>query len=198
MGTPYFCSLSMAKRHVFSRRDDIESVIYCLAYLIKGKLPWDQDYYLYEEEKCTNKSKDGNEWDKILERKKNINEADVCDKLPIDLKHLFKYAIRIDSHQEPDYDYVIGLLTHLRDKSLKAEGVIEPHRTTLTTMKPTQRKDSLSSKVVSRINYKSIISQVKISGMDINLNTITTLQQNKTINSVNFTNWSKIWVYFLY
>lgn len=53
MGTPYFCSLSMAKRNVYSRRDDIESIIYCLAYLMKGKLPWDQDYFLLEEEKCS-------------------------------------------------------------------------------------------------------------------------------------------------
>lgn len=51
MGTPYFCSLPMAKKNEYSRRDDIESVIYCLAYLIKAKLPWDQDYYLIEEEK---------------------------------------------------------------------------------------------------------------------------------------------------
>lgn len=88
MGTPYFCSLPMAKCNVYSRRDDVESVIYCLAYLIKGKLPWDQDYYLMEEEKVSPRN-DGNECDKIIERKKNINEVDVCDRLPIDLKHLF-------------------------------------------------------------------------------------------------------------
>ena len=69
MGTPYFWSLSMAKRNIYSRRDDIESTIYCLAYLIKGKLPWDQEYYLIEEEKWSPKSSQGNEWDKILERK---------------------------------------------------------------------------------------------------------------------------------
>lgn len=118
MGTPYFCSLPMAKCNVYSRRDDVESVIYCLAYLIKGKLPWDQDYYLMEEEKVSPRN-DGNECDKIIERKKNINEADVCDRLPIDLKHLFKYTIRIGPYEEPNYDFIISILTHLRDRSLK-------------------------------------------------------------------------------
>lgn len=119
MGTPYFCSLSMAKRNVYSRRDDIESVIYCLAYLIKGKLPWDQDYYLLEEEKCSPRDSKGNDWDKILERKKHINEFDVWDKLPIDLKQLFKYAIRIEEDQEPDYNYILNVLIRIRNRSLK-------------------------------------------------------------------------------
>ena len=113
MGTPYFCSLLMAKTNKYSRRDDIESIIYCLAYLIKGKLPWDQDYYLIEEEKCSPRNADGNDCDKILERKKNINEHDVCDRLPIDLKHLFKYTIRIDIDEEPDYDFILNTLTYL-------------------------------------------------------------------------------------
>lgn len=69
MGTPYFCSLSMAKRNIYSRRDDVESVIYCLAYLIHGRLPWDEEYYLHEELKWKFEKSGSNEWDKILELK---------------------------------------------------------------------------------------------------------------------------------
>ena len=40
--------------------------------------------------------------------------------------------------------------------------------TAATTMKPMLAKDTLSSKVVSRLNHKSIMSKIKISGVDIN------------------------------
>lgn len=198
MGTPYFWSLTMAKRHQFSRRDDVESIIYWLAYLIKGKLPWDYEYYYNEEEKHNPLSLDGNDWDKILDRKKNISETDVWERLPIDMKHLFKYAIRIEPDQEPDYDYVLNTLTHLRNKSLKIEDVKEPHTTALTTGKHLHKSSSLGSKVVSKINYNSILSQIKVSGMEINLNSISTVQQNKTLNSVNFTKWSNPKYAYLY
>ena len=191
MGTPYFCSLPMAKSNIYSRRDDIESIIYCLAYLIKGKLPWDQDYYINEEEKDNPENEDGNEWDKILERKKYIKESDVCDRLPIDMKHLYKYAIRLKFDEEPDYDMLVKYITNMRDKSLKREGIKEINKTAHTTQKLIVNSDSQSSRMVSHVNHKSILSKVKISGVEININTISTIQQNKTLNSLNFTNCDK-------
>ena len=39
IGTPIFCSLNTHKGAETSRRDDIESWIYMMVYLVK-KLPW--------------------------------------------------------------------------------------------------------------------------------------------------------------
>ena len=59
---------------------------------------------------------------KFQKGNKNINESDVCDRLPYDLKNLFKRAIRIEIDEEPDYDYIMDTLVYLRDKSLNSEG----------------------------------------------------------------------------
>jgi hypothetical protein len=129
---------------------------------------------------------------KSSKENKNINEADVCDRLPVDLKHLFKYTIRIGYYEEPKYDFIISNLTHLRDRSLKNEGITN-HMNNIPSVKPNPLQPPMtrSSKVISRVNHKSINSKVQMSGMELKMNTITTLQGNKTLNSINYTNCSK-------
>lgn len=50
IGTPIFCSLNTHKGIETSRRDDIESWIYMMIYLVK-KLPW-EDHALRKDDKC--------------------------------------------------------------------------------------------------------------------------------------------------
>ena len=113
----------MAKEKVYSRRDDIESVIYTLWYLIKGKLPWDPDYFAIEEEKGQPERGKDSEMDQILERKKYMDDSKVRDNLPSDLQVLFTYIRKLRYEQEPDYQFLTDTLIHFRDKSLKMENI---------------------------------------------------------------------------
>lgn len=120
-----------------------------------------------------------------------IWETDVWKRLPGDLRTLFKYIIRLGFKEEPDYDYLLRTLTYIKNKALRNEGLEPSNGTTGLTKNNNELMDLESSKVVSKINYISIQSHVKIFGVEANINTMSNLQQNKTLNSVNFTNWSK-------
>lgn len=175
--------MSMAKNKVYCRRDDIESVIYTLSYLIKGKLPWDPDYFNFEEEKGVPERGKDSEMDQILERKMVMDDSKVRDNLPTDMQILFTYARKLKYKQEPEYQFLIDTLLHLRNKALREEGFIIEHP--LFGVPPVQ-SNSLDSKALeSNQQYKSIMSAIKISGLDPNVNTIT-LQQNKTLNGSKY------------
>ena len=112
----------MAQKKLYSRRDDIESIIYTLAYMIKGKLPWDQDYFEIEEEKGQPEKGKDSEMDQILERKKVMDDKKIWENLPHDLQELFIYSRNLNYEQEPDYSFLTDSLLLLRNQALGKEG----------------------------------------------------------------------------
>ena len=103
LGNRHYISINIHEKKQASRRDDIESLGYNMIYFLKGKLPW------------TNIKKS----DLILEKKKETNLDELCENCPIEFKSFIEYAKKLEFVQEPDYDYLNGLLL----KAAKKNGI---------------------------------------------------------------------------
>lgn len=95
-----FGSINALNGIELSRRDDLESLGYVLVYLIKGRLPWENIEIKNKEEKIK----------KILEMKKSINDEELCDGLPEEIKLFVSYTKNLKFEEEPDYFYLKNLL----------------------------------------------------------------------------------------
>ena len=89
IGTPHFVSVNCHHGIVNSRRDDIESMLYVLIYLMKGSLPWDQAKTDIEAKTI----------------KKNIEIGVLCDSLSTEWGDMIR-TIRNHAFEKcPDYEY---------------------------------------------------------------------------------------------
>uniref|UniRef100_A0A6C0KSR7 non-specific serine/threonine protein kinase n=1 Tax=viral metagenome TaxID=1070528 RepID=A0A6C0KSR7_9ZZZZ len=91
IGTPNFVSLNVHKGIEPSRRDDIESCIYIIIYIINGNLPW-----LH----CKNN-------EEILVSKK---ELIINENIPQIIKIMLDYVYKLKFNEEPNYNYLIKLI----------------------------------------------------------------------------------------
>jgi serine/threonine protein kinase len=84
---------------VYSRRDDIISILYVAIYLLKGKLPW-----------CGLYTKKGDTTTKeqlVYAKKVNTTSTEICEGLPALFKKLLDYAYTLEFEDKPDYLYMI-------------------------------------------------------------------------------------------
>ena len=87
IGTPNYISINVHNLHQPSRRDDVESIIYILIYMLLGYLEW-ESYSI----------------DKIIEMKENLpNSPDIPDVL----KRYLLYVRSLKYDEDPIYDYNI-------------------------------------------------------------------------------------------
>jgi casein kinase I family protein HRR25 len=99
IGSKTYASINSHNCLELSRRDDMESLGYMLAYLYLGSLSWQ---YILQINNVNNVNIDLNE--KIKELKTSIiNDIH----LPNILVNYIKYARSLDFEQEPDYNYII-------------------------------------------------------------------------------------------
>ena len=99
VGTMRYVSTHVHDGSVYSRRDDIISIIYVSIYLIKGTLPW-----------CglSPKKDDTLTKERIVYAKKvNTTSTEVCEGLPALFKKLLEYAYSLKFEEKPDYLYMI-------------------------------------------------------------------------------------------
>lgn len=82
-----------------SRRDDLESIGYCLVYFYVGKLPW-QGLPVLNGQSIE---------DAIKEKKCNISIDDLCKGLPIEFKDYFYCVSNLSIKDEPDYSFLRNL-----------------------------------------------------------------------------------------
>lgn len=94
IGTMNFISLNVHKKIEPSRRDDIESIIYILLFLL-GEMSWEK-YKVDNIESIL----------KIIECKQNILYF-----VPDFLKQMLEYVRSLEFEDEPDYIFLIGLLS---------------------------------------------------------------------------------------
>jgi len=71
-GTPRYLSISAHLGYEQSRRDDLESILYVIIYLLKGKLLWQN----------INAETKQDKYKKILEVKRNTHLETLCAELP--------------------------------------------------------------------------------------------------------------------
>ncbi|OWZ24142.1 Casein kinase I [Phytophthora megakarya] len=106
VGTPTFLSLNCHNGATSSRRDDIESLLYVLIYLMRGDLPWQQ-------------ASSDSEGAKI---KTAISVDQLCTSLPQEWAAMLKKIRACDFEDRPDYDFFMQQFSKLGG----ARGVTTP------------------------------------------------------------------------
>ena len=102
-GTARYASINALKGYEQSRRDDLESLGYVLAYLLRGSLPWQGMPAKTKEEKYT----------KILNKKLTITVESLLKNYPQELINYIKYCRILKYEQDPDYEYLIELFKNV-------------------------------------------------------------------------------------
>jgi serine/threonine protein kinase len=110
-GTARYASINALKGYDQSRRDDLESVGYVLAYLLRGSLPWQGIIVKTKEEKYA----------KILYKKQYITPEQLFNGYPSDLINYIKYCKYLEYEQEPNYNYLTNLFINVIKNELKEE-----------------------------------------------------------------------------
>jgi len=107
-GTARYASINALKGFEQSRRDDLESLGYVLAYLLRGTLPWQGLAAKTKEEKYA----------KILNKKVNISTEKLLKNEPKEFVDYIKYCKNLEYEEEPDYKYLEGLFKIIITKVL--------------------------------------------------------------------------------
>jgi len=99
VGTMRYISKHTHDGDVYSRRDDIISIIYVSIYLLKGTLPWCGLY----PKKGDTRTKEEIVYDKKLK----TTSDELCEGFPGLFKKLLDYAYSLEFEEKPDYLYMI-------------------------------------------------------------------------------------------
>ena len=99
VGTMRYISTHIHDGDVYSRRDDIISIIYVSIYLLKGTLPW---CGLYPKKGDTRTKEE-----LVYDKKIKTTSDELCDGLPNRFKKLLDYSYSLDFDDKPDYLYMI-------------------------------------------------------------------------------------------
>jgi casein kinase 1 len=105
-GTARYASIFTHQGIEQSRRDDIESIFYVLAYFLIGSLPWQGMPATTKTEK----------YNKIMEKKKIALSDSTYHDLPVEIFNVLNYARSLKFEDKPDYVYLKGLVRELMRK----------------------------------------------------------------------------------
>ena len=170
VGTARYCSRNAHNGYELSRRDDIESLGYCLIYFLKGRLPW-QGLKVKRIE---------DQFKKISEKKIQTSFEELTENLPNEYLQYFKYCDKLDFEDEPDYDYLISLFQNVLEQYFKGENLCEYDWNKNCKYFMNSKVNSSISKDFSLIVNNNNVSQ-NISAFDDKLNNIITDDNNKII-----------------
>ena len=169
-GTARYASINALKGYEQSRRDDMESLGYVLAYLVRGSLPWQGIAAKTKEEKYA----------KILNKKINIPLERLLKNEPNELIDYINYCRNLDYEQEPDYDYLIGLFRNI---------ILEKLNEKIDYMFDWVNNNDV--KMHLKINNESLeISKIETSSMMNNMNSLTHYNSNNMSNIENNSNYT--------
>ena len=110
-GTARYASINALRGYDQSRRDDLESIAYVLAYLLRGNLPWQGIVVKTKEEKYA----------KILYRKQSITSEQLFFGFPNELCTYINYCKNLGYEEEPKYDYLTDLFKNIIQNQLHEE-----------------------------------------------------------------------------
>ena len=115
-GTPRYASVHTMDGCEQARRDDLESLMYVLIYLHRGKLPWQGDKTHKGEGKEARNHR-------ILDMKMRTSVADLCTGCPPEFEALLHEIRQLRFEEEPDYGrlhaHLLDLYTRLDLKKKK-------------------------------------------------------------------------------
>ena len=99
-GTPRYASIHCHEGIEQSRRDDLESLMYVLIFLFKGRLPWQGLKHRAKDQKhCTSK-------DQILRKKRKITAEELCDGMHSNFAEALNYVRNLSFEQKPNYNCI--------------------------------------------------------------------------------------------
>ena len=145
-GTARYASIHALEGYEQSRRDDMESVGYIMAYLLRGGLPW-QGMKL--------KSKE-NKYKNILEKKKEIQSQDLFKGFPIEFSEILDYTKSLDYEQEPEYEMLRNKLMALCKRLNYTFDYIYDWTTDRDLSKRKNKKNLTSMRTQSTLSTKNI------------------------------------------
>ena len=111
-GTTRYASLNCHRGVEQSRRDDLESLVYSLIYLLNGSLPWQ----VLLPANTTDKHQ------KVAALKTNLPIHQICKGCPPQVGQLLAYCRGLAFEENPDYEFIRFLL---REMSVKSEVSLE-------------------------------------------------------------------------
>ena len=106
VGTLRYSSINSQIGYELSRRDDLESLGYCMVYMLKGKLPWQGIPGATKEEKH----------DRVLEKKQEYTIDRLCDGLPIEVGRYMYYCKNLQFEEIPNYSQLHKLFKQVLKK----------------------------------------------------------------------------------
>lgn len=95
-GTARYASINAQRGIEQSRRDDLESLSYCMMYFNMGKLPWQGIAAPNKQQK----------YEKIWEMKNSLPIDETCKPWPIEFSLFLKYSRKLRFLDDPDYVYL--------------------------------------------------------------------------------------------
>lgn len=101
VGTPRYCSLNSHNGFEQGRRDDLESLGYCLIYMLKGSLPWQGIRGTSKEERNL----------KVRELKVKLTLNELCKGLPKEVLQYMYIARNLGFNEKPPYSELHSLLS---------------------------------------------------------------------------------------
>ena len=116
-GNVIFASVNSFLNHELSRRDDLESLMYMLAYLGQGQLPW----LGLMKDNCLSV-----QTSMVKEQKMRLKGEELCKDLPRPFAMLFNYARGLEFEQKPDYGYMRRGLKSVLDNVLGGNAFKKP------------------------------------------------------------------------
>ena len=99
VGTMRYISTHIHDGDVYSRRDDIISIIYVAIYLAKGKLPW----MGMSPPKGDIRTKE----DMVYDKKLKTTSEELCEGIPYLFQKILDYSYSLEFEDKPDYSYMM-------------------------------------------------------------------------------------------
>lgn len=99
VGTIRYMSMNIHEKYIYTRRDDVISIMYVAIYLARGNLPWSG---LIPKEGDT-RQKD----DLVYDKKIKTTSVELCENIPSVFQKLLDYSYSLRFDNKPDYVYMI-------------------------------------------------------------------------------------------
>jgi len=99
VGTMRYISTHIHDGDVYSRRDDIISIIYVAIYLVKGKLPWMG--------LAPNKGDARTKEELVYIKKVTTTSTELCEGIPYLFQKILDYSYSLGFEDKPDYSYMM-------------------------------------------------------------------------------------------
>jgi serine/threonine protein kinase len=116
IGTVNFVSINVHKYLEPSRRDDVESVIYIIIYMLYGKLPWIRNTELENVSDNSPDTVNENDIKLNFSNDEMIQLKQETSHLPIFIREMLQYVRQLSFTEKPDYKYLKEILNSEKEK----------------------------------------------------------------------------------